>query len=295
MQNLQQFTDKAQDMALNYLPKIIFAVFIFLLFYFVAKILRKYSLKFYKRIFKKQHEIAKVISMAIYVLMLLIGGFTGLEIIGLKSAITRIIAGAGVLGIVAGFAFKEIGANIFAGLLLNAQQPFKTGDWVEINGNFGQIATISMITTSIKTVTGQRVFVPNQLVYQNAFTNYSSYGKRRVVLQSGVSYGDDLELVQRVALDEIGNIKVVLQDEPVDFYFTGIGSSAYDFEVRFWIKYQSQTDYLEAMNETIMRIKKRFEQEDISLAYSVTTLDFGVKGGVNLFDGKLKVESSAKS
>ncbi len=290
MQNVEQLIGITKDSAITFFSKVAFAVLIFAAFYFVANFLRQYCLKFYKKIFKKQHSVANFISFVIYVLLLIIGGFTALEIIGLEGIVTKMLAGAGLLGVVAGFAFKEIGSNIFAGVLINAQRPFKVGEWVEVGGHFGQVSDISMITTSIKTPTGQEVFVPNQVIFQAAFTNYSSYGKRRVVFQSGVSYGDDLEKVRCVALEEIGHIKAVLSDQPVDFYFTSVGSSTYDFEVRFWIKFKNQTDYLEAMNETIMRIKKRFEQEDISLAYSVMSLDFGVKGGVNLFDKGLKIE-----
>ncbi|USG62486.1 hypothetical protein NBZ79_05800 [Sneathiella marina] len=94
--------------------------------------------------------------------------------------------------------------------------------------------------------------------------------------------------MRSVALDEFRKTDAVLQDQDIDFYFTEISSSAYNFEVRFRIKFKQQTDYLEAMNETIVRIHDRFEKESISLAYNVTTLDFGVKGGVNRFDEKMK-------
>ena len=215
---------------------------------------------------------------------MLSGAFFALEVLGLESVLAKLLAGAGVVGIVAGFAFKDIASNVFAGLLLNLQHPFKVGDWVTIDDNFGIITQIGWITTSIKSIAGQEVFVPNQLIYNNTFTNYSSYQKRRIILQSGVSYGDDLEQVKRVALEEINSIEALLQEESVDFYFTSIGSSTFNFEVRFWIKFVHQKDYMNAMSETIMRIKQRFEKESISLAYNVTTLDFGVKGGVNIFD-----------
>ena len=45
------------------------------------------------------------------------------------------------------------------------------------------------------------------------------------------------------------------------------------------------------MSDAIINIKKRFEQEDISLAYPVQTLDFDVKGGVNLFDKPINVKN----
>ena len=268
----------------SYLPKIFLALLVFLAFYYLAKIIKKYSFKFYTKVFTKNQDIAQFISLGASVLLILSGIFLALEILGLESLLTKLLAGAGIVGIVAGFAFKDIASNAFAGFLLNMQKPFKDGDWVTVDNNFGTVKDIGWITTSIKTISGQEVFVPNQLIYSNSFTNFSTFKKRRIILQSGVSYGDDLDHVKKVALDEINQIENLLKKEGIDFYFTSIGGYAYNFEVRFWIKFNKQTDYLNAMSEAIMRVKKRFEKENISIAYPVQTLDFGVKGGVNIFD-----------
>lgn len=288
VQKVDSLFDQWQKSIVDYSPKILVALIVLIGFYFIAKIFKKVSLKFYAKIFKTKPEVVKIISSVVYFFFLLSGVFLALQILGLESVLTKLLAGAGIVGIVAGFAFKDIASNAFAGFLLNIQHPFKENDWVKIDDTFGTILKIGWITTSIKTIAGQEVFVPNQLIYNNTFTNYSTFGKRRVIFKSGVSYGDDLELVRKVALEEVDKIEAVLKNEVIDFYFTEIGSSAYNFEVRFWIKFNHQKDYLNAMNEIIIRIKKRFEQENISLAYAVTTLDFGVKGGVNIFDKPLK-------
>lgn len=274
----------------EFLPKVVLAILVMLAFYFLARILKKISLKFYSKLFSKTSDIAKIISVSIYAFLILSGIFMALEILGLESVLSKLLAGAGIVGIVAGFAFKDIASNAFAGMLLNLQKPFNDGDWVQINEHFGTIEDIGWITTSIKTISGQEVFIPNQIIYNTTFSNFSSFSKRRVIMKSGVSYGDDLEHVKRVSIEEVKKIDVLLKDEEVDFYYTSIGSSTYNFEVRFWIHFTHQQDYMKAMSETIMRIKKRFEEENISIAYSVTTLDFGVKGGVNLFDQPIQVE-----
>ncbi|CAA0162947.1 mechanosensitive ion channel family protein [Tenacibaculum maritimum] len=273
-----------------YLPKVFLALIVFLAFYYLAKAVKTYSLKFYSKIFTRSKDIAQFISLGIYMLLMLSGIFLALEILELEGLLTKLLAGAGIVGIVAGFAFKDIASNAFAGFLVNMQKPFKQGDWVNLNDNFGVIKEIGWITTSIKTVSGQEVFVPNQLIYNNSFINYSTFKKRRIILQSGVSYGDDLELVKKVTLNEIHQIDRLLKNEEIDFYFTSIGGSAYNFEVRFWIRFYKNTDYLNAMSEAIMRIKKRFEEEQISIAYPVQTLDFGVKGGVNIFDNPIELK-----
>lgn len=274
----------------DYLPKLFLALFVLLAFYILANFIKKISVRFYQKIFKKKPEIINLISSAIYFLFILMGVFLALEILGLENTLSKLLAGAGIIGIIAGFAFKDIASNAFAGFLLNLQRPFKEGDWVTIDSSFGTILNIGWITTSVKTIEGQEVFVPNQLIYNNTFTNYSTFNKRRIILKSGVSYGDDLDFVKKVALEEVNKISSVLKNETIDFYFTDIGSSTYNFEVRFWIRFTHQKDYLSAMNEIIIRIKKRFEQENISIAYNVTSLDFGVKGGVNIFDKTIKTK-----
>ena len=65
-----------------------------------------------------------------------------------------------------------------------------------------------------------------------------------------------MEFVQATALDEIKKIKTLLPDEKVDLYFTNIGNSTLDFVLRFWIKFETNDDFYEAMNEAIIRIKK---------------------------------------
>lgn len=274
----------------SYLPKLLLALVVFLIFYYLAKSIRKYSLTFYSKIFKKNKDIAKIISLVTYIILIISGIFLALEIVGLESFLTRLLAGAGVIGIVAGFAFKDIASNAFAGFLLNILKPFKEGDWVSLSNHFGIVNDIGLITTTLKTISGQEVFVPNQLIYSHAFTNYSNSKKRRIILQSGVSYDDDLDHVKKVALDEISQIENLLKKEEIDFYFTNIGAYSYNFEIRFWIKFNKQTDYLNAMSDTIMRIKKRFELENINIAYPVQTLDFDTKKGVNIFNRKIEAK-----
>lgn len=278
------------ELFMDYLPRVFLALVAFLFFRFLGKLFRKHSVRLASKIAGGRSDFSRLLSSIIYALFLIAGLFVALEILQLEGVLAKILAGAGVVGIIAGFAFKDIASNAFAGLLVNMQRPYKEGDWVNLNGQFGTIDKIGWIATSVKTVTGQEAFVPNQLVYNNVLLNYSTYGRRRVVLEGGVSYGDDLDHVKQVALDEIKKVKGIRNDQEIEFYYTNIGSSTYDFMLRFWIDFRHQTDYLESKSDTIMRIKKRFEQEDISLAYSVMTLDFGVKGGVNVFDQALKVE-----
>lgn len=287
---LEKIIENWETSVLNYAPKLFLAVLLIVIFFVLAKIVKKTVFNIYKKTGRTHSDIVSIVSSIAYFFLLLSGIFLALQVLGLEKVLANLLTGAGIVGIIAGFAFKDIASNIFAGLLLKIQSPFHKNDWVQIDNSYGEIIQVGWITTVIKTVPGQEVFVPNQLIYSNTFTNYSTFKKRRIILESGVSYGDDLEHVKEIALDEVKKTSGLLKDEKIDFYFTAIGNSTYNFNLRFWIAFESNDDYCCALSDIIIRVKKRFEQEDISIAYPVTTLDFGVKGGVNLFDYPIKAQ-----
>lgn len=256
--------------ATSFLPNVFLALVVLFLFFIIGKIAKKVVLKSYSKVTHTHFRFAQLISACVYFLCLISGAFLALEILGLEKLLTKVLASAGIVGIIAGFAFKDIASNAFAGMLLNINRPFKIGDWVQINDNYGVVSGISWITTALKTVPGQEVFVPNQLIYSSTFTNFSSYGTRRVILQSGVSYKDDLEHVKEVALDEVMKIESLLKDRPADFYYTEIWNSTLNFKLRFYINFQTDEDFDRAMSNIIVRIKKRFDAESISIIYPVT-------------------------
>ena len=120
------------------------------------------------------------------------------------------LAGLGIIGLALGFAFQEIAANFISGIILSINKPFTIGDIVEVDGNFGVVESVSLRTTNIRTFQGQKVMIPNKTIFQNAITNFTENGKRRVDLEVGISYGDDLEKVQGVTLAAVNSLTKVL-------------------------------------------------------------------------------------
>lgn len=267
---LKRLLESWGNSTLDFLPRIILATVILFLFFVLGKIAKKASLRVYSRAFKSNTDIAKIIASVVYFAFLLFGVFLVLEILGLEQVLTKLLAGAGIIGIVAGFAFKDIASNVFSGLLLNVQQPFKVGDWVSMEGAYGTVVKISWLTTTVQNTTGQEVYVPNQIIYTNIFTNYTSLTKRRITIQCSIPADSNLEHVKAVALDETSKSQYLLNTESVDFYFTDIVCASsvptFKFEVSFWTRFSTESDYQKAMSDAIINIKKRFEEEKIKLA-----------------------------
>lgn len=274
------------------LPDMASALIVLVLFYVLARVLSRAAVRVYARLFP-QNKVGRLIGSLVYGFMCFSGLVLALEILNLASFITHMLAGAGIVGIIAGFAFKDIASNAFAGFLLKSQHPFETGDWVSINNCIGTVREIGLVTTAVQTIEGQVAYVPNQLVYNGVFLNYSALGKWRITLSTGVSYGDDLAHVQSVALAVVRGMDCVVDKEDIAVYFTDVGDSAYHFQIWFWIDFERYPHYMQARSEVIMQLKKAFAEADIDIAYNVTALDFGVKGGVNLFDKPIRVADKA--
>lgn len=193
------------------------------------------------------------------------------------------LAGLGILGLALGFAFQEIASNFISGIILSINKPFTIGDIIEVDGNTGTVEFVSLRTTNIRTFQGQKILIPNKTIFQNAITNYTENGKRRVDLEVGVSYGDDLEKVQKVTLEAINSLDDILKEEAVQFFFTDYGDSSINFVVMFWTEYKKKhSEYMEAKHRAIMAINKAFNANDISIPFPIRTLDFGIKGGEKL-------------
>jgi small conductance mechanosensitive channel len=200
--------------------------------------------------------------------------FIALSIIVLDKAVTFLLAGVGIVGLALGFAFQNIASNFVSSVLMAVSRPVRIGDVIESNDYFGTIININLRCTIIRTMQGQHVHIPNKDIYNKPIKNFSEEGKRRIDLKCGVSYGDDLEKVKRVTIDAIKNIDYILPNEGVTLFYKEFGDFAIDFEVRYWVDFKKQPDYLEALSDGILQIKKAYDANNIMIPFPIRTLDF---------------------
>ncbi len=270
------------ETSVSMFPNFVVALIVMIVFYVTAKYIKHLLKKFFQK-FYGQSAVINLFSNIVYLSVLTAGLFVALDILDLDKTVTSMLAGLGIIGLALGFAFQEIAANFISGIILSVNKPFTIGDIVEVDGNVGTVEFVSLRTTNIRTFQGQKVMIPNKTIFQNAITNYTENGKRRVDLEVGVSYGDDLEKVQKVTLEAINSLDDILKEEEVQFYFTEYGDSSINFVIMFWTEYRKKhSEYLEANHRAIMAINKAFNANDITIPFPIRTLDFGIKGGEKL-------------
>lgn len=263
------------------LPNLAVALLVVIVFYTLAKVIKNFVGKILSRVTTNK-TVTGLAQTIMAVMVIGIGVFFALSILNLDGMVTSLLAGAGIIGLALGFAFQDIASNFISGVLLSVRHPFGIGDIINTNGHFGTVQKLNLRNTVIRTPQGQIMYVPNKVVYENPFTNYTKTGERRIDLECGVSYGDDLEKARKVALDAIETLADRDQSKDVELYFNEFGGSSVNFKLRFWIDFEKLPQYWSAQSEAIIKLKKAFDDNDIMIPYPIRTLDFGIRGGEKL-------------
>ncbi len=265
------------------LPNLLIAVLLMIGSYFISqyikKVVTKGALKFTKN--KTLTHLAGNLSAVVFGLIVL---FIILTIFNLGGAVNKILATAGVVGLAVGLALQDPVNNLFSGVTMAVRKLYKIGDLVETNGYFGIISDIDLRSTRLRLPSGQDVVIPNKDVIQQPLTNYSSSGLRRIELSCGVSYGEDLDHVEQITLKAISRIDNLANGKSIDVIFNEFGGSSINFMIHYWIKTTNNKDFLLEKSKGVKLLKEAFDKEEIQIPYPITTLDFGIKGGVELKD-----------
>lgn len=272
------------------LPNILLATVILVLGLFIAKLVKKVAKKLVSRI---SHNITlnNLFTSIVYVFFIGIVLFSVLSVLQLDKAVTSILAGAGILGLGLAFAFQDIAANFISGIFISFRKPLHIGDIVKISDYMGKVEAINLRDTVLRTFQGQMVIIPNKDVFQNPIENYSMLGKRRVDLEVGVSYGDDLEKVKEITLNAVNGIPGISETDETTMFYKEFGDSSINFVIRIWAKSPDQPYYLQVGSEAIMRIKKAYDENDIMIPFPIRTLDFGIKGGTPLREMPINISN----
>ncbi len=269
------------------LPNILTAVIVLVIGLFLVKQIKKLAIKLINKI--SSHQVLnRLLVSIIHLFFIGIVIFIVLSILQLDKAVTSLLAGIGITGLALAFAFQDIAANFISGVFILWRKPIHVGDIVKVKTYMGKIDSINLRDTVVRTFQGQLVIIPNKEIFQNPVENFTQLGKRRLDLAVGVSYGDDLEKVQRVTMEAVKHIDGLSKEDETTFYYKEFGDSSINFLVRIWLNSPEQSVYWTAGHQAIMRIKKAFDENDIMIPFPIRTLDFGIKGGVSLSESPIQ-------
>ena len=191
------------------------------------------------------------------------------KILGIPT--TSFVALMTAVGLAVSLALQGSLANLANGILIISTKPFKVGDFVELAGISGTVSAISMLHTKLSTPDNKVIRVPNSKIIDSNIVNYSSNSLRRVDLEIGVAYGNDIEEVKSILMDCIlAESKAMKTPEPLVRLKTQ-GESAIIFTVRAWCKGEDYWNLYFNLNESTYKklgehnIEIPFNQMDIHI------------------------------
>lgn len=264
------------------LPNLVIALILMTVAWFVSRWVARAVRSFLERI-SRNRQLADLIGSVTRIAVLGVALFAALGILQLDKTVTSLLAGVGILGIALGFAVQDLVANLISGSIMAVRRPFRVGDLIETNDYTAVVKTVDLRETHFTLLTGEALTIPNNQIFSNPIINRTRVSRRRIDLEVGVAYGDDLKAARTAMLDALHDLPGQTADEP-EVYFTGFGGSSIDAVARFWVNTTSQAKWLNARSEAIIGIKSSLDEAGITIPFPIRTLDFGVVGGEPLAD-----------
>ena len=182
---------------------------------------------------------------------------------------TAWLASAGIVGIAVGFAAKDTLANLFSGVFILADAPYKIGDYVVLDGGErGEITKIGIRSTRMVTRDDIEVTIPNSVMGNSKIINESGgpTEKSRIRVKVGVAYGSDIDIVRGILHDVAFHEEGVCMDPEPRIRMRQFGASSLDFELCCWIDHPSLRGRI--LDSLLCTIYKRFLKEGVEIPYS---------------------------
>ncbi len=255
--------------AITYILMVIVALIIF----FVGKKIIKLLIKLIKKSFARTNLdegvnrfLVSVINIMLHIiLVIIIAGFLGLET-------TSLAALVGSAGLAIGLSLQGSLANFAGGVLILILKPFVLGDYIAAEGAEGTVTHIDIFYTRLLTIDNRLVVIPNGKLSNAVITNVTNEPVRRVELNIGIEYKEDIDKVKDILNKLAKDDDMVLYDRGVDIYVDSFGASAVMIGFRVWTK---QEDYWQVKWNMQENIKKEFDRCGISIPFD--QLDINIR------------------
>jgi len=192
---------------------------------------------------------------------------------GLPDLMLGIAAAAGIAAIVIGFAAQKVLSNVFGGISIAIYRPFRVGDVVEMEDEYGTIEDITLRHTVIRTWQNKMQIIPNSRISEDTIINWTIEDLAVLwKVDFGISYDSDIDLARSIILDEIDKHPDVMheEDKEAKVRVTELGDFAVKLRANFWVSDRPTAWGTGA--EIRESVKKRFDSEGVEIPFPYRTL-----------------------
>jgi small-conductance mechanosensitive channel len=186
--------------------------------------------------------------------------------------VSAVVTGLGISGVAVALAAQAILGDLFSYFVLFFDKPFEVGDFVNFEGQLGNIEKIGLKTTKIRALSGEQIIVNNSRLTTATVHNFKRMEKRRAVLRIGVVYQtphDKLKAIPEMVKEIITRHELVQYDRG---HFISYGDFSLNYEFVYYVLSPEMVVYLDIQQSINLEIYKLFEREGIEFAYPTQTI-----------------------
>jgi len=213
-----------------------------------------------------------------------IGLVLSLQILGLTAVATSLLATGGLVAVVLGFAFREIGENLLAGFFLAMSRSFEVGDLIESSGHRGVVREIDLRHVHIRSADGRDIYVPSAQIFRNVLVNFTRDRLRRPEFTVGIDYRDSAERARRILLEVVRATEGVEEEPPAAVLLHAFAPQYQELKVVFWVRIGGEEGLGAIRTRVMERCLGRLREEgfvlssEVSSAVAMAPLDVRLAG-----------------
>lgn len=259
--NLEQIIEQIKAISIQYGPKLIGAIIIWIIGIWVIKLLSNgiENILDKKEIDPSLKPFLKGLFSVLLKVLLFISILSTLGI-----EMTSFIAILGAVGLAIGMALSGTLQNFAGSVIILIFKPYKVGDVIEAQSYRGKVSEIHIFNTILKTPDNKTVIIPNGKLSNSPLINFSTEPLRRVDWVFGIAYGDDVDKAKEVITRLAGEDSRILNEPPLFIAVSELGNSSVNITVRAWV---SAPDYWDVFFQLNEQAYKTFEKEGLNIPF----------------------------
>ena len=186
--------------------------------------------------------------------------------------ITALLGAAGIVGIVIGIASQTSIGNVISGIFLISEKSFEIGDLIRVGDKLGVVYSIDLLSVKLKTLENLLIRIPNQTMISSEVTNITRFPIRRMDINVGVAYKEDLQKVTDILKKVAANNPLCLDEPEPLILLKEFGDSSINFLFGLWFE---KSNYVKLRNSIIREIKMAFDEEGVEIPFPHISLYTG--------------------
>lgn len=231
-----------------------------------------------RRVVGQQPFLAELLRQSIRVGVILLGLVWALDLLDATALVSAVLGTAGLVGIALGFALRDVVENYVAGVLLGLRQPFSQGDHVMVDGNEGKVASLTTRATTLITLDGNHLRLPNSIVFKGVILNYTRNPLRRIVFRVGVGVHEDLGKAIRLGVESLARLAGVTPQPPPLGLVLELAESSVTLEFSLWFN-QDTAGYFRLRSDAIRTVKAALDAGGIDMPEPTYRVELSRRAG----------------